>query len=228
MPRAPAAGHNAGVSTLGTSSRTPATRSSAPGWRDPRLWVGVALVAGCVVAGARVVGGADDTTQVWALGTDLAPGEEVAPEDLVARRVRFAEPAALERYLPVEEPLPAALALDRAVAAGELLPRAALGDAAAADVVEVPLAVPPGQVPPSVDRGDVVDVWVAASAEEPGAPARLVLDDVAVVDAPPLAESFGATGERQLVLAVDQQQADVLPRALGAAAAGAVTITRQG
>src|SRR5690242_2876688 len=40
-----------------------ATRTRPSGWRDPRLWVGVVLVTGSVVAGARILSAADDMTQ---------------------------------------------------------------------------------------------------------------------------------------------------------------------
>lgn len=220
------------VSGLGTPAQTtptrPATRSGTPGWRDPRLWVGVVLVAGCVLLGARLVGGADETVQVWATGVDLGVGDTLAADDLVARRVRFEEVAELDRYLRADRALPADLALLRPVGAGELVPRAALGDATAAGVVEVPLSVAVAAVPSSVTQGSLVDVYVAGAGAEPGAPAQLVLDDVVVVDAPPVGDGFGSTGERQVVLAVGEEQADRLARALGAAAGGAVTITRQG
>ena len=68
----------------------PATRSTNPGWRDPRLWVGVVLVTGSVVAGARIMAGADDTTAVWAASGDLVAGQTLTTEDLTATRVRFA------------------------------------------------------------------------------------------------------------------------------------------
>ena len=51
---------------LGTPPAAPptsapaATRTRTPGWRDPRLWVGVVVVAGSVLLGARVVGAADE------------------------------------------------------------------------------------------------------------------------------------------------------------------------
>lgn len=49
--------------TTDPSSTTPppATRTGTPGWRDPRLWIGVLVVAASVVLGARIVGGSDDT-----------------------------------------------------------------------------------------------------------------------------------------------------------------------
>ena len=64
------------ATTLGdaTDAATPAQRVRRPGWRDPRLWIGVVLVAGSVVAGARLLAAADDTVQVWAAATDLGAG----------------------------------------------------------------------------------------------------------------------------------------------------------
>jgi hypothetical protein len=54
-----------GDATVTTDTGTPALRVRRPGWRDPRLWIGVVLVAGSVVAGARLLAAADDTVQVW-------------------------------------------------------------------------------------------------------------------------------------------------------------------
>lgn len=204
----------------------PATRTAAPGWRDWRLWVGVAIVAACVVAGARLVDAADDSAAVWAAASDLPAGETVEPGDLEVRRVRFDDAAASGRYLAADEALPGDRRLARAVAAGELVPRAALGGGPSG-VVEVPLTVPTGGVPAGVTGGSVVDVWVArpdASAER----AARVLDDATVVRAPGPDDSFGAAGERRLVLAVDDARADRLGRALAAAAAGTVYVVREG
>lgn len=201
---------------------------TTPGWRDPRLWTGIALVAACVVVGARVVDAADDSIGVWVAAQDLGAGDTLDADALVSRRVRFEDDAAARGYLRTDDPLPPELSLLRPVGAGELLPRSALGDAAAAGVVEVPVGVAPGRVPGSVGQGSVVDVWVAGAGQESASPARLVLDDVVVLDAPPVSEGFGSTGERTLVLAVEDHQADRLPRALAAAAAGAVFVTREG
>ena len=48
-----------------------ALRLRNPSWRDPRLWVGVALVLVSVVAGARLLASADDTVGVWSASSDL-------------------------------------------------------------------------------------------------------------------------------------------------------------
>lgn len=213
--------------TGAVASVPPATRASRPGWRDPRLWVGVLIVAVSVVAGSRLLAAADDTVAVWAVAADTGPGAELAADDLVAHRVRFADGDGLERYFTVDDELPAELRLVRAVTAGELLPRAAIGPAdAVADTVELPVAVDAEQVPPSVRSGTVVDVYLLAGGKE-GAVRSLA--DATVVDAPDLETTFGsATGRRQLVLAVPEADASAFLQALGQAESPILTVVRQG
>ncbi len=127
-----------------------ALRGQRPAWRDPRLWIGIVLVAASVVVGARVLAAADDTVQVWSTARDLGAGQRVEADDLVAQRVRFADTDALDGYFTVDDELPADLELTRSVAAGELLPRGAVGTPDETGLVEVPVAVEPELVPPSV------------------------------------------------------------------------------
>ena len=226
------------ASTLGKSGSTvvrppelsvpPATRARSAGWRDPRLWVGLAIVALSVVAGARLLGAADDSVQVWSVAEPLAAGEQVGAEDLLATRVRFAEASDLDRYLLVEDPLPADAALVRAVEAGELLPRSALGEAAAEGVVRVPLTLPGTAVLPDLRPGQRVDVYVAAQDAARPRPAELVLEDAEVVSVSAAADGLGASAERQLVLGVDPEQRADLPDALGRVASGTVTVVGRG
>jgi hypothetical protein len=196
--------------------------------------VGILLVTVSVVVGARVMGAADDTVQVWSAATDLGAGEALGADDLVATRVRFADASSLAGYFTVDDDLPADLQLVRGVAAGELLPRAAVGSAADSDLVQVPIAVEADQVPGSVGTGSVVDVYLVSSAAAGGAAGRPrgtdgpALAEVGVVDAPPLEESFTATGKRQLVLAVDEQDARRFFRLLGAADSPVLTVVRRG
>jgi hypothetical protein len=221
---------------LSTSDLRPAVRARTPGWRDPRLWVGVAIVAVSVVAGARLVGSADESVPVWAVAEDMGAGDAVAAEDLVAHRVRFVDPAQLDLYFPADEALPADLQLVRGVGAGELLPRAALGAASESGTVQLPVAVDGTLVPPSVQSGSVVDVYVTAgdgSGEQPGderggTSARPVLEGVTVIEAPPLDEGFAATGKRQLVLGVTDDQAAAFFRAVGSVTTPVLTVLRRG
>ena len=188
----------------------PAARSTTRGWRDPRLWVGVALVAGSVVAGARLLATADDTTAVWAVADDLAAGEVLTADDLTATRVRFADAADAGRYLAVQDELPAELTLTRALGAGELVPEAALGAAADQEQVSVSISLPADQVPTGVASGSRVDVWVVGESRGRRAAAELVLEDVAVLEAPQLADSFAAATTRQVVLGVPEDEQEAL------------------
>jgi hypothetical protein len=210
-------------SSLGIAGTPPATRAGTHGWRDPRMWIGIAIVAVSVVAGVRLVGGADDTISVWAVTEDLGAGGSVDPDMLEARAVRFADAADAARYLRVDEPLPAGRFLTRGVGAGELLPLAALGEAGRAGVVQVPIRVPVDGVPPSVVVGSHVDVYVSDDAEA-SRPAVLLLGDVAVTGAPGPSDELGATGDRQLVLGVPEDEDDALARLIAASAAGTLTV----
>ena len=211
---------------------TPALRVHRPGWRDPRLWIGIVLVAGSVVAGSRLLAAADDTVRVWSAASDLGAGQRLSDEDLVATRVRFADDDTLAGYYAVDDELPPDLRLVSGLAAGDLLPRAAVGSSADSGLVEVPIAVEPEQVPPSVTSGAVVDVYVVAGPDPDGDPVPATggaaLSHVTVVDAPPLAESFGTSGRRQLVLAVPEADAAPFFALLGADDTAVITVVRRG
>lgn len=209
---------------LGTSDTPAAARSVTSPWRDTRLWIGVALVAGSIALGARVLAGADDMTQVWAARVDLQPGAPVSADDVVARSVRL-DNAAAGRYLPVDGPWPDEDHLLRGVGEGELLPAAALGSPERG-VVAVPISVPAGAVPPSVAAGAVVDVWVTSG--DRGEDAAPILDDVVVLEVPPVEELLGAGGDRQVVVGVPADAREGVGKVLAAGRDGRVSITREG
>jgi len=225
----PGALQNEGVSRdlgiPGASVPPPATRVARPGWRDPRLWVGVLLLTGSVVAGARLLAGADDTVAVWAVVDDRGPGSAVTGADLTTTRVRFADDTDLGRYFAADEELPDGLVLTRGVGAGELLARSAVGAAEDARLLQVPLEVDPNRVPPQVETGSVVDVWVTDAAGArgartggsagPGERAAPALSEVTVVAAPDDDDTFAVTGARQLVVAVADDVAAEFERLLG-------------
>lgn len=211
--------HDVRVTSLGDLTRTttsgaapspagvppPATRATRPGWRDPRLWIGVVIVAVSVVAGARLLAGADDSVAVWTAAGDLAAGDDLAADDLEPRRVRFVDATDLDRYLPADQPLPAEARLLRGVGEGELVPRAALGAAEDAGVLQLPIAVDPSLVPGSVSTGSVVSVYVRDTTTRCRECEGAALAGVTVVDAPRVDD---LTGSRQLVVAVEQAEAD--------------------
>ena len=180
---------------------TPATRATRPGWRDPRLWIGVAIVAVSVVAGAQLLAAADDSVAVWSTTGDLAVGAEVTAGDLESRQVRFVDAADLDRYVAADQPLPAtsgSCAVSGRVSCCCARPRRRRGH----------------RRPPAPDRAgpgarqrrgrSVVSVYVRDTSrcrECAGA----ALDGVTVVDAP---SADDLTGARQIVLAVEREDAD--------------------
>lgn len=202
-----------------------ARRSSPPTWRDPRLWIGVVIVAASVMVGARLLDAADTSVTVWAADHDLAEGDTVSAADLVSVRVRFVDEADLARYLPTWRELPADLTLLRDVDAGELLPRGALGAPADSEVMRVPVAVPDHQLPSEIAVGSRVDVWLSADGERR---ARLVLTDVEVVDVPAASDEFGTADTRMLVLGVPEAEQDAVSRTLAGVGTGSLTIVGRG
>ncbi|MDO9455662.1 hypothetical protein [Nocardioides sp.] len=191
----------------------PAVRSTSPGWRDPRLWVGIAIVAASVLVGTRVLASADDTAQVWAVADEASAGQELTQDDLEVRRLRFDDAADLDRYFEVGADLPDDLTLAHGLGAGELVPRSAVGAADDADTVTISLAVSSLLVPSGVRPGSVVHVYVAGEASDPGAGGTReepreagvpVLEGVRVVAAG-AADEFGA-GDRQVELAVPAEE----------------------
>ncbi|GIG28243.1 hypothetical protein [Cellulomonas marina] len=132
-----------------------AVRLRRPGWRDPRLLVGIALVAGSVLLGSWVVRSAQATVPVLVARGTLVPGDVVAAADLAVEEVRLVDAA---RYVPAATGLPQDAVVVRVVGEGELVPAAAVVPGAVLDVR--PVAVPTTTAP-SADLvvGSTVDLW---------------------------------------------------------------------
>lgn len=209
-----------------TLSRTPespaATRAVRPGWRDPRLALGVGLVALCALLGARLLSGADDMVAVWTLRQDAVTGQELGPGDLEATRVRFGSSADADRYVSAAGALPRGTVLTRDVTAGELLPREAVGSAEAVDLVELPVTVPVQAVPSTLVVGDTVDVWVTPNEADD---ALRALEGVRVLALPAGGSSLGTGADRQIIVGLDGAAQDRLSTALALLAGGTVVIT---
>ena len=153
-PAIPASVPSASAAVLpGPSPR----RIRPPRWLDLRLVLGVLLVLGSVLLGARVVGAADATVPVWAATGDLAAGTELSAADLRPVDVRLGDAAG--SYLSTGT-RPEGRTLSRAVQAGELLPRSALDEVG--ELVQLALPVQSGYVPPGLERGQLVDVYAVA------------------------------------------------------------------
>jgi hypothetical protein len=201
-----------------------AVRATPAAWRDPRLWIGVALVSASVLVGARVVGSAGETTEVWAARSDLAVGQPVTRADLVPASVHL-DGARASTYLRATDDLPGDEVLSRAIGSGELVPAAAF-EAAASDVLQVPVWAPAEAVPAGLTEGSIVDVWVTTGERADAASA--VLDDVIVLGLPLSEGGLGPAGNRQVLVGVPEPQRGSVGQVLAAARDGRVALTREG
>lgn len=129
---------------------------------DPRLLIGLVLVAGSTFGVWALVGALDDTREVLVAPQTLTPGTRVDAATLRVESVRLGGLAT--GYLAPEDLPDGGLVVTRTVQEGELLPAASVADRERADlaVVVVSSGRPlPGEVVP----GALVDVWTAAEVE---------------------------------------------------------------
>lgn len=129
---------------------------------DPRLVVGVVLVAGSAVGVWALVDALDDSTEVLVAPDTLTPGTRIDATDLRVESVRLG--ALADGYvLPADVP-DGGLVVVRTVRAGELLPAASVADHDAAGLATV--VVPSrGPLAGEIAPGAVVDVWSAGELE---------------------------------------------------------------
>ncbi|HEX4189526.1 MAG TPA: hypothetical protein VHZ06_00915 [Marmoricola sp.] len=212
-----------------------ANRQRPPGWRDPRLVLGVVVVAGCVVLGSLLFAASDSTVLLWGVRRDAPAGLALTSADLVERRVRLAG-SGTTAYLRVGSGSPAGKVLARAVGAGELLPAAAIAGAAPLDVVEVPLEIAVGDLPTTLRPGDRVDLWsvpkgsgATGDTETPGADgdagAHRLLTGVLVIGLPGGSDPLAPTTTRAVL--VEVPAADDLAGLLGATADSRIVLTHR-
>ena len=151
----------------------PTARLRRPGWKDPRLLVGIVVVALSVALGSWAVSTASRTVTVYAAGAALTPGttgtEPVKIDLLVEIEVRLG--AQTDRYLLVADGLSDEAVVLRTVAAGELVPASSLGAAADLAVRAVAVPVTTG-LSERIVAGAAVDVWYVPEAPAPTAGAE--------------------------------------------------------
>jgi len=157
-------------------------------------------------AGLMLTGDGQDAVRVAVAARDLPAGMQLQEDDYTLEWAVVADP---DRYLHQ----PAAGTLSRSVGRGELIPAAAIGGGAGDQQRLVAVPVDAERLPPTVQRGARVDVWLAGT----GSP---VLAGASVVDVADPEEWTGATAT--VVLAVDP---DAVADLLAATRAGAVDIT---
>lgn len=143
-------------------------------WFDPRIAIGLALVAASVAGVVGVVAVQDRAVTVYTASSPLAAGARVTRAELTPSRMRLGDAQAL--YLSGRVPA-AGYVVTRSIATGELVPLSALGSARGVDAasVVVTLSTRPAA---SIGAGSTVDLWAAPKDPKTpnayGAPVMLV------------------------------------------------------
>jgi len=184
-------------------------------WLEPRLLLGIALITASVVGMAGLVLAIDRTATAWSSPSDLVPGDVVRLGDLEPRPVRLdlVEGAYLVGDL---DPELEAVVL-RSVGAGELIPTAAIGDAAAlaTAVVVVPID---GPIASGIAPGATADVWAAAPEATSGFASPAIIVTGAVIGRVVQEHGIVASGSVAVELVVPRSR---VARVLEALADGA-------
>ncbi|MGS0687420.1 SAF domain-containing protein [Nakamurella sp. GG22] len=191
-------------------------RLSRPKWLNVRVVGGILLVIAAVVVGARVVGASSQTAPVWTAGRDLAVGTVLGPDDLTAADVNLGTNTDL--YLTTDSASLIGRTVITPLSAGELLAASAVEESAAGRVVAI--GVEPDNMPPGVDHGSTVDLYLTTgggAGAESTATTELIGRDLTVQSllAPASGGLSGATSNRyQLSVLLAADSADRLVRIL--------------
>jgi len=166
-------------------------RVRMPSWVDVRLAVGLTLVLGSVLLGARVVAGADSRSRVVEFTANLQRGSVIAPADVAYGRA--AVPTSASTYL-TDVAAAVGHQLNRDVVRGELVPGAALDLPPPATSLVVPFGP---DAAPKMAVGDRVEIWLST----PTCPATVLLPDVTVQSVhDSTSHSFAAAEGQSVVL----------------------------
>lgn len=149
-----------------TGPERPRGRWRRPAWKDPRMAGGVVLVAGAVALGAWAVDAAADTTRVYVLSQDVAPGTDLTADGILT--VVEAHPGT-DAYVEAGH-LPDGAVSTRSMRKGELLAAAAVNSGREQELRPVVLTVA-SNLPASTKVGDYVDLWIVPKEGVVGRPA---------------------------------------------------------
>ena len=191
---------------------------------DPRILIGVVLIAASALGTTALVAALTRTVVVYRAGSAIVAGDRVTASRLAPATVRLGDAAGL--YL--SGALPAdGLVATRPIAAGEIVPRSAVGTTTAVSsaTVVVDLASP---LAAGVAVGSTVDLWSAARTDPNenryAAPVVLVGDAVVTRVSAPQGLIAGATDDSVELQVPRDEVAAVLAAQAGGARLSAVEI----
>ncbi|MGO2003469.1 hypothetical protein [Arthrobacter rhombi] len=182
----------------------PARRLRKPGWRDPRLIVGILLVVVAVAGVLTLLSVQNKTVPVYVANQDISMGEKVESTGLDVVDVRL--DSVQDHYLTAQEALAEGLQANTLIRSGELVPLASLGgsDPQGRKPLSVELSK---DLPVAVAVGTRVDVWAAergansTTFEDP----KKLLETVEVSAIHELDSGFGGTSGQVVELLVSDE-----------------------
>lgn len=192
----------------------PARRLRQPGWKDPRLLVGILLVVASVAGVLTLVTTQDKTVPMYVARQDISLGQKI--EESALRTVDVRLDAVQQRYLSAEQKPAKDLHANSLIRKGELLPISAIGGRDPQGRKPVSVQLTEG-LPVAVTVGARVDLWAAergASSTTYGDPKRL-LQSVEVSSLRAVDTGFGGAGGQVVEMLVTD---DELPGLLSAIA----------
>ncbi|WP_430868550.1 hypothetical protein [Demequina aurantiaca] len=205
-----------GVFMIGTAGPT-VGRLKRPSWRDPRLLIGLVLIAVAVVAVSALTRASDSTAPYFAAKQVLTPGTVLTEADVVVVRVRVPT----DVYVSAEgDDAPWGEVVTRVVGEGELLPVAAVAQAKDVDLraVAVRTATPLAK---DIGTGSVVDIWLTQEAA--GVPESSLIAQSVVVSQVESDDGAFAVGSGETVYVL-VPQADMSDFLGSVATEGAISI----
>lgn len=188
----------------------PARRLHKPGWRDPRLIVGLLLVVLAVAGVLTLVSLQNKTVPMFVANRNISLGERIDPSELHVVDVRL--DAVQDQYLTAEKAPAGDLQAKSLIRAGELVPLASIGgrDPQGRKPLSVELS---RDLPVAVKVGTQVDVWAAergANSTTYQEPKRL-LETVEVSAIHELDSGFGGvSGQVVELLVTDEDLPDMI------------------
>lgn len=177
-----------------------AGRLRRPGWTDPRLLIGVVLIAIAVTLTVSAISRADVTEPYYAARATVVPGQRITLDDLVVVNVKVSSDEYVAAGADVSEVVAA-----RVIESGELVPASALMEA---DRFEGrPVAVESSRpLSEDVRPGAVVDVWVTREGEDGTPQSELVGRGLTVASVGTDGGAFAASSSDVVYVVVDADE----------------------
>lgn len=124
-----------------------------PAWRDPRLIVGLALIAVSIILTTSIVSAARGGATVYRATQAILPGDVLGPHNIAPTRLDVDTSV----YATADALAPGATVSEE-VAAGEILRVSSIADTSAATARRLVITVS-DSLPASVQAGDQLDLW---------------------------------------------------------------------